>query len=139
MSGIGEVVTPLENGVEWPMILINPRVEVPTPTVFKALKEKNNPPMKTPFPDWQNADDARVWLQNERNDLEAPAIAAQPVIGAAIEALRASQNCTLARMSGSGATCFGIYPTKIARDDALRVLQSAHPNWWVTATQTIAA
>ncbi len=69
-----------------------------------------------------------------RNDLEPPAIALQPVIAEVLAALRASQKCTLARMSGSGATCFALFASGRAAEAAARALRASHPGWWVRAT-----
>ena len=84
----------------------------------------------------QDVDELRAWidwLAAQRNDLEAPAIAAFPVIGEVLKELRALRGCRLARMSGSGATCFAIF------DDAVSVdagdLRERHPDWWVMETE----
>jgi 4-diphosphocytidyl-2-C-methyl-D-erythritol kinase len=73
-------------------------------------------------------------LERRRNDLEAPAIALQPVIADVLAALRAFPACRLARMSGSGATCLGLFVTPDDAQDIARDLKQAHPGWWVTAT-----
>ncbi|WP_299352483.1 4-(cytidine 5'-diphospho)-2-C-methyl-D-erythritol kinase [uncultured Shimia sp.] len=135
MQGIGEQVTPIGGQADWPMILINPRVVVPTGPVFQALSRKDNPAMPDALPDWTDRKAAVSWLASQRNDLEMPAIVAQPVIGTVLQALRESQGCTLSRMSGSGATCFGLYADTGVRDSALKQLQRAFPNWWIVPTQ----
>jgi 4-diphosphocytidyl-2-C-methyl-D-erythritol kinase len=73
-------------------------------------------------------------LSNDRNDLEAPAIAVQPVIADVLDALRALAGCRLARMSGSGATCFGLFDSGRATTAAARNLRTEHPEWWIRAT-----
>jgi 4-diphosphocytidyl-2-C-methyl-D-erythritol kinase len=73
-------------------------------------------------------------LAQDGNDLEAPAISLQPVIADVLAALRALPGCRLARMSGSGATCFGLFETMRAATAAARGLRSDHPRWWVRAT-----
>ncbi|WP_054002720.1 4-(cytidine 5'-diphospho)-2-C-methyl-D-erythritol kinase [Shimia sp. SK013] len=135
MAGIGDQIIRLGTGVNWPMILINPRVDVPTPKVFKALSNKKNPPMDEGFPDCLQDDLALSWLVAQRNDLEAPAIAVEPVIGTCLEELRVSPGCLLSRMSGSGATCFGIYKNDEFRDQALAQLRQAFPKWWIVPTE----
>ncbi|SFK84151.1 4-(cytidine 5'-diphospho)-2-C-methyl-D-erythritol kinase [Shimia haliotis] len=135
MAGIGEQISRLSTGCDWPMILVNPRVDVPTPKVFKALPNKNNSAMPEAFPDWSQDDVAVSWLAEQRNDLEAPAIAIEPVIGACLDELRLSRGCLLARMSGSGATCFGIFKTVALRDQALAQLRRDFPKWWIVPTE----
>lgn len=137
MAGIGEEVTSVQGGVRWPVILVNPRIDVPTPKIFKALSCKNNPPMPRNFPDWADRVAALDWLRNQRNDLEMPAMGAAPVIGDILKIFRASTGCDLARMSGSGATCFGLFYDDDSRDAAAEALRHAHPEWWVSATHIL--
>ncbi len=73
-------------------------------------------------------------LSAGRNDLEAPAVALQPVIARVVAAIGRTPGCELARMSGSGATCFGLYASSRAAVAAARVLRSKHPGWWVRST-----
>jgi 4-diphosphocytidyl-2-C-methyl-D-erythritol kinase len=74
------------------------------------------------------------YLSRHGNDLEAPAIEVQPVIARALRDIRESKGCLLARMSGSGATCFGIFASPRAAKAAARSLSAAQPKWWVRAT-----
>ena len=76
----------------------------------------------------------RARIVNDRNDLEAPAIGLQPVIAEVLDALRSTPACRLARMSGSGATCFGLFDSTRAAVAAARALRGVHPTWWVRAT-----
>lgn len=135
MRGVGEQVDQLGVGADWPMILINPGVAVPTPSVFKALPCKDNPEMPVGLPDWLDWNASATWLALLRNDLESPAISVQPVISDVLRALRISEGCMFARMSGSGATCFGLYNSVRVRDRALSQLRQNHPHWWAVATQ----
>jgi 4-diphosphocytidyl-2-C-methyl-D-erythritol kinase len=73
-------------------------------------------------------------LAQGRNDLEAPAISLQPVIAEVLSALRALAGCELARMSGSGATCFGLFDTGRAAIAGARTLRARNPTWWIRAT-----
>ena len=73
-------------------------------------------------------------LAKERNDLEAPAIELEPAIANVLAVLQALPDCRLARMSGSGATCFGLFPTNAAAAAAARTLRVGYPQWWVRAT-----
>jgi 4-diphosphocytidyl-2-C-methyl-D-erythritol kinase len=73
-------------------------------------------------------------LAKDRNDLEAPAIALEPAIAEVLSVLHELPGCRLARMSGSGATCFGLFPTNAAAAAAARTLRVGYPQWWVRAT-----
>lgn len=126
MRGIGEVLDPVPPIPPLWVVLVNPGVAVSTPTVFKALESHDNPPL--PPPAWETADSLLGWLACCRNDLEPPARRLVPAIDAVLTALRDS-SAALARMSGSGATCFGLYPTPEAARDAAKAL--VRPGWWV--------
>lgn len=130
MQGIGEQVTPLAVPGFW-IVLANPGVPVETRAVFEALDCRDNPPMATP-PAARDAAALFSWLRGQRNDLEAPAAAVAPAIAIVLAALRAQTGCALARMSGSGATCFGLFETEAAAADAAGVL-ARQPGWWVAA------
>lgn len=130
MAGIGEQVTPVPSLPALPAVLVNPRVGVSTQDVFRALTTKSNPPMET-LPTMQDVQGVCDWLARQRNDLEGPARQAQPVIDDVLEALDAA---LLARMSGSGATCFGIYPDTMVASHAAEVIRKNHPEWWVVST-----
>ncbi|RMD91691.1 MAG: 4-(cytidine 5'-diphospho)-2-C-methyl-D-erythritol kinase, partial [Alphaproteobacteria bacterium] len=108
MRGIGEQLTPLELP-EVHLVLVNPGVALPTRAVFAALDSRENPPMPEPLPRWRDARELAGWLGRMRNDLEPPARALAPEIGVALDALAQTPGCLLARMSGSGATCLGLY------------------------------
>ncbi len=135
MSGIGEVVEPVAGLPVLHAVLVNPGVDVPTPTVFKALEQKKNAPMPKRLPRWKDAASLTDWLATQRNDLEAPAIAQAPVIAEVLEALDGCEGATLSRMSGSGATCFGLFPTTEKAAQAAEQLAQTHPGWWVQATK----
>jgi 4-diphosphocytidyl-2-C-methyl-D-erythritol kinase len=74
-------------------------------------------------------------LKSRRNDLEAAARSLVPVIGEVLEVLRAQAGVRLARMSGSGATCFAVFETALAARAAANVISAAHPAWWTVATR----
>jgi 4-diphosphocytidyl-2-C-methyl-D-erythritol kinase len=73
-------------------------------------------------------------LAAERNDLEPAAIALAPAIAVVLKTLRNSSGCRLARMSGAGATCFGLYGSSRAAASAARRISAEHPRWWVRAS-----
>lgn len=132
MRGIGERLDPLPPLPPLHSVLVNPGVAVSTAAIFRALKIKNNPGMGC-LPHWPDIDALAAWLTRQRNDMESPARAICPAIGIVLSRLAAT-NCLLARMSGSGATCFGLYPSAPEARDAATALATQHPDWWVRAT-----
>ena len=130
MRGIGEVLDPVPGLPAMDVVLVNPGVTVPTGAVFQALPRKDNPPMGD-MPTWDDLHDFGAWLRRQRNDLLAPALGLAPVIAEVIDALYAS-DCVFAGMSGSGATCFGLFPPDghSAKAAAKAQLFSRHPDWW---------
>jgi 4-diphosphocytidyl-2-C-methyl-D-erythritol kinase len=133
MRGIGHDLSPPVALDPLPAVLVNPGVAVSTREVFSRL---------VPVPDRAGAvrtppAETQVllaWLRRQGNDLEAPALACAPVIGAVLDALRALPDVRLARMSGSGATCFALFADPAAARRAALVLTRDHPRWWVRAT-----
>lgn len=134
-TGIGEEIRLLPRLPALPMVLANPGVAVSTPSVFKALTNPDNPPMDE-FPALGTAGDVTRFLAHQRNDLQEPAAALCPAIGETLAALTRT-GPLMARMSGSGATCFAIYASQTDADAAARRLASAHPSWFVVATETL--
>jgi 4-diphosphocytidyl-2-C-methyl-D-erythritol kinase len=88
----------------------------------------------TPDPSPRGLAELVAALAMDRNDLEQPAIALAPIIADVLAVLRKSEGCRLARMSGSGATCFGLFETARAATRAARELRTQHPTWWIRAT-----
>lgn len=131
-EGIGDVLTPVNI---WPdggyMLLVNPRVPVSTPAMFSALDSKTNPPMPAELPPFATLKALVDFIAKQRNDLQAPAIAAQPVISNVLDAIDTNQGCLITRMSGSGATCFGIFQDQADVLKAAAQIGSNHPDWWV--------
>ncbi|MFN3971957.1 MAG: 4-(cytidine 5'-diphospho)-2-C-methyl-D-erythritol kinase [Gemmobacter sp.] len=136
LRGIGEALTPLPADALPPawLVLVNPRVEVPTPRVFAALTRRESPAMPDPLPTrWDDAAALASWLTDQRNDLQLAAQALQPVIGPVLAALTGSRDCLIARMSGSGATCFGLFAGPEHADAAASAIRHDHPDWWIAA------
>ncbi len=131
MRGIGELLSPCPALPPLWLVLANPGVETPTAAVFGALAERCNAPMPETLPRWADAMDLAGWLAAMRNDLEAPARRLFPVIDDVLTALAVQPDCLLARMSGSGATCFGLFATPEAAASAARKLGATCPGWWV--------
>lgn len=132
MRGVGEVLDALPQPVPVSLVLVNPGVAVSTLDVFALLSERRNPPMPD-VPAFATAADVARFAARCRNDLERPARGLAPVIGRTLTAIRATEGCLLARMSGSGATCFGLYADDEARDRACERLSRDNPGWWVAA------
>ena len=135
MQGLGEVVEPLTGVPSLWLLLVNPGQGLSTPAVFRAMTNKDNPPMPPVLPHWHDAAGFVAWLARMRNDMQPAAEALMPAIGALIAAIAAQPGCQLARMTGSGATCFGIFDSRAALDAAAAAL--AAPGRYVLATQTI--
>jgi 4-diphosphocytidyl-2-C-methyl-D-erythritol kinase len=141
MTGVGETLTPLSLPI-MPCVMINPCVAVPTRDVFTALGLRNGELLVGATDvfrgtDWPEAgasvEDWVEVLAASTNDLEAPATRIQPVIGEVISALNATNGAWLARMSGSGATCFAIYENTADSGRAAEKIRRDHPTWWVHA------
>lgn len=131
MTGIGEGLGAVPALPAAWLVLVNPRVGVSTPAVFKALARADNAPMPREVPRLRGVAELAAFVQMQRNDLEAPAMALQPVIGRVKAALSAQAGCMVARMSGSGATCFGLFADPLAASAAARAIRAAEPEWWV--------
>ncbi|MCE2739601.1 MAG: 4-(cytidine 5'-diphospho)-2-C-methyl-D-erythritol kinase [Rhodobacter sp.] len=115
------------------LVLANPGVALPTPAVFAALDRRDHAPMPRALPRLRDVAELAAFLAMMRNDLEPAATRLAPVIAQVRAALTAQQGCLLSRMSGSGATCFGLFPDPLAAAAAARTLKAAHPGWWVAA------
>ncbi|SHG04936.1 4-(cytidine 5'-diphospho)-2-C-methyl-D-erythritol kinase [Bradyrhizobium erythrophlei] len=141
MTGVGETLLPLALPI-MPCVMVNPRIPVATRDVFQALGLRSGellvgfadvidaaswPETGASLEDWVEA------LAAGTNDLEAPATRIQPVIGGVIAALNATNGAWLARMSGSGATCFAVYENTAEAQRAAQQIQLDHPGWWVHA------
>ncbi|RBI85733.1 4-(cytidine 5'-diphospho)-2-C-methyl-D-erythritol kinase [Rhodosalinus halophilus] len=133
MRGIGETLSPVDGLPALDAVLVNPGIAVPTPQVFARLDRRANAPMPERFPTFPDAAAFADWLAGQRNDLERPAQTIAPEVGAALAALAQADGCRLARMSGSGATCFGLFPDSTSAARAARAL--ARPGWWVRAVR----
>ena len=137
MGGIGEQIDPVYELPEAPMVLVNPGVGVPTPAIFKARKAAFSPANRFDDPP-ASLEDLIELLKNGRgNDLMEPAIQTEPIIGDVLKQIELTQGCQLARMSGSGATCFGFYSTQAEADMAANEIKNAHPEWWSVATRLV--
>jgi 4-diphosphocytidyl-2-C-methyl-D-erythritol kinase len=143
MRGIGEILDDPLVLAPLPAVLVNPGVAVATREVFAALHRQVSSTHSREC--WNAASSAGSPLAREHteeifrmlargNDLETPAIALQPIIADVLAALRRDPACRLARMSGSGATCFGLFDSVHAARTAGRRLRTEQSVWWVHAT-----
>lgn len=133
MRGIGEELSPLPDLPPAWLVLVNSGRHVSTGHVYSALEVKDNAPLPDPV-DWPDAPAFADWLARTRNDLEGPARDLEPAIGVTLARIAATGNCLLARMSGSGATCFGLYAAEPDARAAADAIRAQHPDWWVVTS-----
>ena len=135
VSGIGDMVVPAPPLPSFALVLVNPRVRLATAEVFRAFAGPFSDAMPLErSPAGPAALAAELALR--RNDLEAPATRLVPEIGEALAMLAAASGVLLARMSGSGATCFGIVADLGAAESVAASLRRQRPDWWIAATRT---
>ncbi|MEZ5832019.1 MAG: 4-(cytidine 5'-diphospho)-2-C-methyl-D-erythritol kinase [Dongiaceae bacterium] len=132
VGGIGEDLAPARGLPPAWLVLANPGVATPTPAVFKALRGVFSKPAHWSHPPRDFAEFAKL-LQATANDLTEAAIAVTPAIRHVLAGLAALPGCVLARLSGSGATCFGLFPDQATAQTAAARLQAQQPRWWIVA------
>jgi 4-diphosphocytidyl-2-C-methyl-D-erythritol kinase len=133
MRGVGERIEPWNGLPPLAVLLVNPNLPLATAAVFGAL-EAIGERVERAWPPPRHADAFVAWLRAGANHLEAPAMRLLPQICDVLTGLAAQESCTLARMSGSGATCFGLFASAAARDAAAAAIGRARPGWWLAAT-----
>jgi 4-diphosphocytidyl-2-C-methyl-D-erythritol kinase len=133
MRGKGEQIEPWYDLSPLAVLLVNPNLPVATARVFGAL-EAIPSDARRPWPPPAEAHAFLAWLRAGANHLEAPAAGLLPQIQDVLALLGAQDGCALARMSGSGATCFGLFETPAARDLAAAAIGRAQPGWWLAAS-----
>ncbi len=138
MRGIGEELGPLLALPPLPALIVNPGVPLETRAVFKRMDLpagwRTSASAHPAVGDGQAADAIFTALRRGRNDLEDPACVLAPVVSDVLAVLGAAPGCRLARMSGSGATCFGLFATCRGAARAKKAIHRAHPGWWVKTT-----
>lgn len=136
MMGVGEVLEPAPALPPAWLVLVNPMVPLHTPAVFKARTGDFSAadPLTASPPDAAALAQA---LAARRNDLTPPAIAIEPLVGEVLAAIAATEGCLLPRMSGSGATCFGLYADEAAARAAATRIGGLQPGWWVAAARLL--
>jgi 4-diphosphocytidyl-2-C-methyl-D-erythritol kinase len=132
MRGIGERLEPIEIPV-LDLVLANPGQPVSTARAFAGLGPIGSSPASA-TPALPGRSDLLDWLRARPNDLEAPARRLVPAIDRVLEAIAQQPGCRLARMTGSGATCFGVFDDAALAARAAAALRRAQPAWWVVST-----
>jgi 4-diphosphocytidyl-2-C-methyl-D-erythritol kinase len=133
-EGRGERLSPAPGLPELHAVLVNPGVAVSTPEVYRRLDAAAGfgdvapPPMPDPF---ESAEELAGWLAAHRNDLEAPAVELAPEVGAVLATLRDEPEALIARVSGSGGTCFALCADDIEAETLAERIEGMAPQWWV--------
>jgi len=133
LSGIGETLSPLSSLQALPVLLVNPGVPLSTPAVFRA----RDGGFGTAAPARLPAEPAALlgFLRAQRNDLTEAALALAPQIGTVLDWLESLPGCLLARLSGSGPTCFALMRDTESAETGASALRTAQPGWWVRAAR----
>lgn len=136
MRGIGEVIAPVAGLPPAWLVLVNPRVSVPTADVFRAYdgsfsREDTGPSGLETF------DALSAYVLSRGNDLTSAAERVAPAIGEILRLLQTTRGCAVARMSGSGPTCFGLYEARENAQHAAETLAAKHPAWWVRPARIV--
>ena len=138
MRGVGGDLGPTLRLPPLFAVLVNPGVPVETKSVFARIGLAPGQSLgggaHPAIPDGASLDQLLPLLRKGRNDMEDAASVVAPVIGSVIAVLSAARGCKLARMSGSGATCFALFETCHAASKAAKVIRRDHSAWWVAAT-----
>lgn len=133
-QGRGERLSPAPRLPTLDAVLVNPRVPVSTAKVYRRFDADGRFGDVTPpaMPDaFEDAIDLAAWLVGQRNDLAAPAMAVAPEVGAVLETLAGEPEALLARVSGSGGTCFALCASDIEAESLAERLEAMAPDWWV--------
>jgi len=139
VRGIGEIVLPLKHFPALHIVLANPLVPVVTADVFRRLEQRDNPGLPDLGDPLVRPAQLALWLSETRNDLEPPAVALVPAIAELRGRLGRANGCILARMSGSGATVFGLFGSAAQAHQAAHDLREIWPDYWVAASPLIGA
>ena len=135
MEGRGEFVKEVPPLPNFPIVLVNPGIMVPTGPIFADLNARTGIGAMQPPGPMQNVWDLVGYLADAANDLEAPACRFAPLIEESFSALDREPGCVLAQMSGSGATCFGLFEQEQFAVGAAERIAQDHPEWWVRVTR----
>ena len=138
MQGIGEHLSPAPSLPPVWLVLVNPGCTVPTGEVFAALQGRFGAGMSDLPAGFADAAGLAGWLSMQRNDLQPAAVTLAPPVADALAALAGVPGCLLARMSGSGGTCFGLFADADGATAGAARIQAAEPGWWVAAAPVLA-
>ena len=131
VGGIGEIVRPIDiSGIDLWIVLVNPRIFVPTKSVFEGVIEKRNKPLE-PMAHFNSSDQFIHYLRRQRNDLQAIATNKWPQIKQVLDTIERTQDILLSRMSGSGSTCFGLYSSEETAKRAVTYIEKNSNKWWI--------
>jgi 4-diphosphocytidyl-2-C-methyl-D-erythritol kinase len=134
LRGIGERLDPIRGLPDLPLLLVNPGVGIATSAVFRAFEMPTEACRRPPLPAQPSLSQFAVWLKASRNELEPAACAQEPVVDTVLRTLKGMEDCLLARMSGSGATCFGLFADMAKAEAAAALITELEPDWWCKAT-----
>jgi len=133
MEGIGDILSPVAMDEEIPVVLVNPQKFCPTADVFKGWDGAFAEPVNNMLENITSRDDLVGFLKAHDNVLTHAAVKIVPEIAFVLDALAHQQGCMLSRMSGSGATCFGLFSDQDSAMQAAENIAMRHPTWWVRA------
>lgn len=136
ISGVGENVRPVSSLPDLHLLLANPLVPIATADVFRRMTERDNRALP-PLPEDRRATMLALWLSDTRNDLEPAAIALVPEVGKLRDDIARTRGCVLGRMSGSGATVFGVFGTAAEAHQAAQDIRAKWPDYWVAAAPVL--
>ena len=137
MKGFGEVLNVVNTFPNLPILLVNPLKKVSTQTVFRKPENKKNSPLSKYENLFQTKKDWINWLLLQRNDLMEPAVSVEPVISEVLQFISNQISVEKVSMSGSGATCFGVFENKHDCDLAMKKVRRERPEWWSVSTEII--
>lgn len=137
MRGEGERLVPVSLPAPLPAVLVNPGIACPTGPIFAAFDESGGGAdfAEETSPAFETLGALYDWLEGTYNDLEPAALARHGEIARTLASLRALPGVRIARMSGSGATCFALFETPGAAQAGAAQLKASKPDWWCVATQ----
>lgn len=138
VTGIGEHITPVEKFGDLAVVLVNPGRPLSTPQVFKTFAKTERPFSDPLALSPEIMEDIDTLINGTHNDLLGPALGLCHEVGEILGVLQAFEDCRIARMSGSGATCFGLFGDQDSADHAAAVIANLHSKWWVRACRVSA-